>query len=307
MSPSTPDRNYNIAQIMHDETHDGVGSNFPWTKVTLAGADGYGLVFAGTGVTTGKFYTITGDGLTTGSLLELTSNSSSTGTRVLVTITQDHASATGATVLKLVQDAAAPSLVIDHNGITGKALFVDAASTTQTAGVVDISVAALTTGTALDIGDGDALTTGTLVKVVSNSSDVTARNLVTITNDHASAAGAVCLDINQDGAGVAVTIDHAGTGDRQALVITTAATTVTSGVVAITGAAVTTGIGIKITLAALTTGSAIDTTGIAATKQNFNMNSSTGSTAAPQTNAPTGFFKIGIAGTDQWVPYYSAS
>jgi hypothetical protein len=82
---------------------------------------------------------------------------------------------------------------------------------------------------------------------------------------------------------------------------------VTSGVVAITGAGVTTGIGIKITLAALTTGSAIDTTGIAATKQNFNMNSSTGSTAAPQTNAPPGFFKIGIGGTDQWVPYYNAT
>ncbi len=92
-----------------------------------------------------------------------------------------------------------------------------------------------------------------------------------------------------------------------AISIVSAGTTITAGIINITGAAVTTGIGIKITLAALTTGSAIDTTGIAATKQNFNMNSSTGSTAAPQTNAPTGFFKIGIAGTDQWVPYYSAS
>ncbi|PIU58380.1 MAG: hypothetical protein COS89_00680 [Deltaproteobacteria bacterium CG07_land_8_20_14_0_80_38_7] len=52
---------------------------------------------------------------------------------------------------------------------------------------------------------------------------------------------------------------------------------------------------------------AIDTTGIAAAKQNFNMNTFAGSTAAPQTNAPTGFFKIGIGGTDQWVPYYNAT
>jgi hypothetical protein len=77
--------------------------------------------------------------------------------------------------------------------------------------------------------------------------------------------------------------------------------------VKITSATLTTGKGIVFTLAGLTTGAAIDTTGIAAATQNFNMNASAGSTAAPQTNAPTGFFKIGIGGTDQWVPYYNAT
>lgn len=75
----------------------------------------------------------------------------------------------------------------------------------------------------------------------------------------------------------------------------------------ITSASLTTGKGLVFTLAGLTTGAAVDTTGIAAATQNFNMNASTGSTAAPQTNAPVGFFKIGIGGTDQWVPYYGSS
>ena len=75
----------------------------------------------------------------------------------------------------------------------------------------------------------------------------------------------------------------------------------------ITSASLTTGKGLVFTLAGLTTGAAIDTTGIAATTQNFNMNATTGSTAAPQTNAPVGFFKIGIGGVDQWVPYYGSS
>lgn len=104
-----------------------------------------------------------------------------------------------------------------------------------------------------------------------------------------------------------VTLTQTATGNVPSITVTTAATTVTGGVLKITGAGVTTGCAIKITLAALTTGAAIDTTGLAANTQVLNVNSSTGSTAAPQTNAPTGFFKIGVAGTDRWVPFYSAT
>ena len=96
---------------------------------------------------------------------------------------------------------------------------------------------------------------------------------------------------------------YTGTG----LISLTATAATTGTLILVTSAGLTTGTGLKFTLAGLTTGSAIDTTGIAATKQNINMNASTGSTAAPQTNAPTGFFKIGIGGTDQWVPYYNAT
>lgn len=210
--PNTPDRSYNNAQISNDFVHDGIGSDFPYLKLTLSSAAGYAFKILGS-VATGVFYRVDGDSLTTGSLMQLVSNSASTGTRSLVSIVQDHSSAVNATALSVTQDSTA--------------------------------------------------------------------NAVSITTTAA--------------------------GNSAALSITSSATTVTNGVINITGAAVTTGSGIKITLAELTTGSGVDLTGLAATKQNFNLNSSTGSTAAPQTNAPTGFFKIGIAGTDQWVPYYSAT
>ncbi|MBX4181719.1 hypothetical protein KW807_02550, partial [Candidatus Parcubacteria bacterium] len=105
-----------------------------------------------------------------------------------------------------------------------------------------------------------------------------------------------------------ITSTSIDTGTTTGVLLDLAATAATAAtLMLVTSASLTTGIGLKFVLAGLTTGAAIDTTGIAATKQNFNMNSSTGSTAAPQTNAPTGFFKIGIGGTDQWVPYYSAT
>ena len=55
-------------------------------------------------VTTAKGIDITADALTTGSALYIDSDSSSTGTRNIVDIIQNHASASGSTVLRLQQD-----------------------------------------------------------------------------------------------------------------------------------------------------------------------------------------------------------
>jgi hypothetical protein len=78
---------------------------------------------------------------------------------------------------------------------------------TVTSTAVDIDASSITTGTALDISDGDALTTGTLANIVSNSSDAGTRSLVTIHNDHASATGTTALEIVQDSTGNAITTD----------------------------------------------------------------------------------------------------
>ena len=73
------------------------------------------------------------------------------------------------------------------------------ASAALAAGVlVDITGAAVTTGTLLDIGDADALTTGKIINFVSNSADATARTLATIHNDHASATGVTVLALRND-------------------------------------------------------------------------------------------------------------
>lgn len=251
------------------------------------------------GLTTGKGVDLSdANALTSGIVLHIASSATAiTGAGRLVYVNHTGATGTSAILSEFASAANDETVVVQVTASAALALGV----------ALKVSGAAVTTGTLLDISDNTAHTTGTAVNIVTNSANTGTRTVLNVKQDHASASDAKVAAFAQDSAAIAVTIDHTGTGNRQALVITTAADTVTSGVVAITGAAVTTGSAIKITLAALTTGSAIDMTGIAATKQNFNMNSSTGSTAAPQTNAPTGFYKIGIGGTDQWAPYYSAT
>ncbi len=150
-------------------------------------------------LTTGNVIDISdADLLTTGRILNMVSNAPSTSTRTLVQLTNDHTSATGVTIFGVLQDSTGDSLFIDHNGITGKAVFIDHEGTTQTDGVVDISAAVLTTGTVVDIGDADLLTSGKILNLVSNAPSGTARTLVQITNDHTSATAAVGLTITND-------------------------------------------------------------------------------------------------------------
>lgn len=174
-----------FASAANDETHilRVAGSSL------LAGGVGLDITLAA--MTTGTAIDIGDlDALTSGKGINVVANSADTGAFVLLNLKNDNSSATGASLAFLTQDSTGTSMTIDHNGVTGKALFIDAASTTQTGGVLDISVAALTTGTAIDIGDADGLTTGKILNLVSNSSDTSARSLVFSKNTHASAVGA---------------------------------------------------------------------------------------------------------------------
>jgi hypothetical protein len=51
----------------------------------------------------------------------------------------------------------------------------------------------------------------------------------------------------------------------------------------------------------------IDFTALTVADCIFNCTAGQGCTAAPQTNAPTGFINIQVAGTAQWLPYYNAT
>ena len=143
-------------------------------------------------------------------------------------------------------------------------------------------------------------TAGDVVKIVNNALTLGAGTLLNLSHTTGViGAGSSMLRITSTG------VD---TGTTTGTLLDLAATAATSAsLIKITSATLDSGKALVFTLAGLTTGAAIDTVGIAATKQNINMNASAGSTAAPQTNAPTGFFKIGIGGTDQWVPYYNAT
>ena len=210
-------------------------------------------------LTTGKALDIPDlDALTTGVGVNIVANSSNTGAFTLLNLKNDHASATGASLLTALNDSTGTSITIDHNGITGKSLYIDAESTTETAGVVDIAATVLTTGTAIDIGDLDALTTGIGINVVSNSANTGAFTLLNLKNDHASATGASLLTALNDSTGTSITIDHNGITGKS-LYIDAESTTETAGVVDIAATVLTTGTAIDIgDLDALTTGIGIN-------------------------------------------------
>jgi len=177
-------------------------------KIASVGTGGTTVEVSHAGVLTGKVFDITADaattgtginmsmdGLTTGSALVIDSDSSSTGTRNIASITQNHASATGATALALVADAGR-GLFIDTNlAAGGPALEIDSEQTTTN--TVEINVDPTTTGTAINLS-ADGLTTGAMMALTSDSADTGTRTLVSIKNDHASAVAAVPLVVTQD-------------------------------------------------------------------------------------------------------------
>jgi len=202
-------------------------------KIAAVSTSGTTLEISSVGVLTGKVIDITADaattgtginmsmdGLTTGSALAIDSDSASTGTRTIASIIQNHASATGATALTLQADAGRGlfidtnlpaggySLEIDAEQDTSNTAKIAAVSTSGTTlevssvgvltgKVIDVTADAATTGTGINMSM-DGLTTGAMMALTSDSADVTARSLVTIKNDHASAVAAVPLVVTQD-------------------------------------------------------------------------------------------------------------
>ena len=131
--------------------------------------------------------------------------------------------------MKITNTAATISLEISHAHATTSALSIDAETTT---------------GSSLYVDSG-ALTSGNIAKFHSNTSDATTRNLVSIVNEHESAAGARTLALDQDGDANSILIDSEATTDDVFLIENP---TSTSGdIILISGAdALTTGAAISI-------------------------------------------------------------
>lgn len=129
------------------------------------------------------------DALTTGKGLHIASAATAiTTTGRLIYSNHTGVSGTSATLNEFASAAADETVI-----------FKVTASAALAAGVaVSISGAAVTTGTLLSAIDANGLTTGGIADFTSNSADVTARTLVNIKNDHASAVGAIPLKITQD-------------------------------------------------------------------------------------------------------------
>lgn len=193
-------------------TGDTVLGDTDADTLTVTGASSFtGAVDAttidvvGTGITTGKAIDVsdlaaittgkalhidaTGETQTDGILVHVDSASTaltSTGRLALV----DHTgNATVSGVISEVKSAATDETVVSQ---------VTATAALASGKAFNVSVAAMTTGKAVSIDNADALTTGSAISVTSNSSDATARSLVTVKNDHASAVGAIPITVTQD-------------------------------------------------------------------------------------------------------------
>jgi len=166
----------------------GVGLDISVAAMTTGTALDIGGMAA---ITTGNGIVVAASGTTRtdGMLLSLSCASTaatSTGRMLLV----NHTGATGVdTVIAEVKTAATDETV---------AFQVVASGALAAGKAVNISCAAMTTGTALNFVSADALTTGVMINVHSNSAETDARSLVHIHNDNAAAVGTTPLEIVQD-------------------------------------------------------------------------------------------------------------
>jgi len=136
------------------------------------------------------------DALTTAHAFKVSSDSSSSATRDLVRFVNDNTGATATNVLFLDQDADHNGIVIDTEATTGYGIHVDSP--------------AMTTGQGIRIDSANSLTTGKIAYFHSNSSDNSSRNLLQVTNDHASATSTVPLYVQSGAASKAMIIDQNG-------------------------------------------------------------------------------------------------
>ena len=129
------------------------------------------------------------DALTTGMGLNIESGATAiTGVGRLLFVDHSGATSTTGVIAEVASDATDETVVCR----------VTATGLLALGTVLDVSGAAVTTGTLLAIADADALTTGGIANFVSDSADTTGRSLVTIHNDNTAAVGTIPLSITQD-------------------------------------------------------------------------------------------------------------
>lgn len=136
-----------------------------------------------TATTTGKGLDLSGNtALTTGILAHLSSSATAiTGAGRLLYSNHTGATGTSATLNEFA------SAATDETVITK----ITASGALALGSALSISAAAATTAIVVNIADLDALTTGTGIKLYSNSADVSARFLLDVKNDNTAAVGAL--------------------------------------------------------------------------------------------------------------------
>ena len=140
-------------------------------------------------MTTGTVIDVTGSALTTGSALRVESTGASTGTRNVVDFRQEHASATGSTVLNVLADEGYGVKITSTAATSNASLDITSSHTTKN--TFNITSASLTTGSALNI-----LSTGTHSgNLVSFVSDGAATGPTLFLRNDATAGGTKIIQV----------------------------------------------------------------------------------------------------------------
>ena len=217
-------------------------------------------------LTSGKAFTVqhTADTLTTGKLAYFHDSSNDTGIRDDVTIYQDNAAATATTALNIRSVGGglnANGAVFINHDLTGASNTFVVDTETQTGHGMYVMSDVLTTGITAFLGHSGTnatTTTGTILKVVDDSSQTNARNVAQVIQDHASATAATALLVQSDGGG-GVKIDDNTTSSSypslhidseksttSAIKLDLAATSVSAGAIDINFEAIQSGIGMSL-------------------------------------------------------------
>ena len=110
----------NVLYVSAVNNRVGINNASPSVALDVTGA--YNQSFTGT---TTNGFNITGDSVTTGTLACIISNASNTSARSILSVIQDHASATSAIAVSIQQDSSSNALFLDHN-LAGSTIEIDA-------------------------------------------------------------------------------------------------------------------------------------------------------------------------------------
>ena len=313
-------------------------------KITASAALALGtmLSLSGAAVTTGKGIAATDlNALTTGIGLHLASSATAiTTTGRLAYFNHTGATGTSATLFEVASAANDETVIAQVTASAalalGTAFRVSVAALTTGIGIAIPDANALTTGQAFSIASsatamattgrlflsthsGATGTSATLNEFVSAANDETI--ICQITASAALALGVALkvsgvaittgtgiqmnnLDALTTGTGLNVTSNSSDTGTRILVNIVNDNTAATGTTALSIQNDATAGSHIKLTGTGV---NGIDFTALTVADTIFNVTDGQGCTAAPQTNAPTGFINILVAGVARWIPYYSST
>ena len=145
--------------------------------------------------------------LTAGRALSIYSNSWYNSNRSLIYIWNAHTNATGAKCIELRNSAPGTTFKIDQDG-NGNSIFIDSEATTSA--VFQINDPKNTSAPVCNFHNCNALTTGGILRLHSNSASTSSRALLNVVNDNTLATSTTCLHIQQDSANRALNIDMNG-------------------------------------------------------------------------------------------------